>query len=118
MSEEASEPIISKPTSALPVSAAPAQNVRVELNNTGQSINYSNFFRVTGTFEELIIDFGMHTGAITPSGPEPVKMSQRMIFSFPTAKRLLAALQVAVAKHEQTFGPVDIDPHKKVKRNG
>jgi len=116
MAEDDTEPVISKPSSALPVSAVPAQNVRVELNSAGQTTSYVNFFRVTGTFEELIIDFGLHTGAITPNGPEPVKMSQRTIFSFPTAKRLLAALQVAVARHEQTFGPIDIDPNKKVKR--
>jgi hypothetical protein len=116
MSEDASDPVDSKSSSALPVTAAPSQNVRVELGAAGQSTTYSNFFRVTGTFEELILDFGLHTGAILPNGPEPIKLTQRMILSFPTAKRLLAALQVAVARHEQTFGTVEIDPQKKVKR--
>jgi hypothetical protein len=118
MADDDTDPVISKPSSALPVSAPPPQNVRVELNNKEQQTSYVNFFRVTGTFEELIIDFGLHTGAIAPTGPEPVKMSQRTILSFPTAKRLLAALQVAVARHEQTFGPIDIEPHKKAKRPG
>jgi hypothetical protein len=117
MSDEASEPVSSKVASALPVTAAPSQNVRVELSSAGQSTTYSNFFRVTGTFEELVIDFGLHTGAILPSGPEPVKLTQRMVLSFPTAKRLLAALQVAVSRHEQVFGPIEVDPNKKAKRS-
>lgn len=118
MSDEAREPLGSSNPTALTPANAPAQNVRVDLNAAGLATNYSNFFRVTGTFEELILDFGLHTGAILPSGPEPVKLAQRMILSFPTAKRLLAALQVAIARHEQVFGPVEADPHKRAKRGG
>jgi hypothetical protein len=117
MSEEAHESIGSNPGQALAATSAPAQNVRVELNSGSLATNYANFFRVTGTFEELILDFGLHTGAILPNGPEPVKLAQRMILSFPTAKRLLAALQVALARHEQVFGNVETDPNKRAKRN-
>jgi hypothetical protein len=117
MSEEAHESVGSNPVHALAATNVPAQNVRVELNSGGLTSTYTNFFRVTGTFEELIVDFGIHTGAILPNGPEPVKLSQRMILSFPTAKRLLAALQVAVARHEQVFGNVETDPQKRAKRN-
>ncbi len=117
MSEEASDPIGSKTPSALPVTATPPQNFRVEVSASGMTTTYSNFFRVTGTFEELIVDFGLHSGAILPGGPEPVKLTQRMVVSFPTAKRLLAALQVAVHKHEQAFGTVDVDPQKRLKRS-
>ena len=96
----------------------PAQNLRVELNANNLVCNYSNFFRVTGTFEELIIDFGLHTGAILPTGPEAVKLSQRTVLSFATAKRLLAALQVAINRHEQVFGTLEIDPQKRMKGSG
>ncbi|MCE9534244.1 MAG: DUF3467 domain-containing protein [Planctomycetes bacterium] len=117
MSEEEHEPLGSSHPHALQATAAPAQNVRVELNAAGLTTTYSNFFRVTGTFEELVIDFGLHTGAILPGGPEPVKLSQRVILSFPTTKRLLAALQVAMARHEQVFGAVEADPQKRIKRS-
>ena len=117
MSEETSEPVASK-VPALPMAAAPTQNVRVELNTANIVTVYSNFFRVTGTFEELILDFGLHTGAILPSGPEPVKLSQRLVLSFATAKRLLSALQVAVNRHEQAFGTIEADPQKRGKKGG
>ena len=118
MSDETREPIGPSHPPAIQQSAALAQNVRLEVNTSALSTTYSNFFRVTGTFEELVLDFGMHTGAMSPNGPEPVKLSQRMVLSFPTAKRLLAALQVAVARHEQVFGPVEVDPQKRAKRGG
>ena len=117
MSDEAREPAAVNQTPAIPPAAAPAQNIRVDLNTANLIATYSNFFRVTGTFEEIVIDFGLHTGAILPQGPEPVKLAQRLVVSFPTAKRLLSALQVAVAKHEQAFGNVDVEPHKRAKRN-
>ena len=118
MSDETSEPVEMNQTPAIPTAAKPAQNIRVDLNTANLIANYSNFFRVTGTFEELVIDFGLHTGAILPQGPEPVKLTQRLVVSFPTAKRLLSALQVAVAKHEQAFGSVEVEPHKRTKRSG
>ncbi len=116
MSDEPREHISSSHPPAIQHSTAPAQNVRVELNAGGLTTTYSNFFRVTGTFEELVLDFGLHTGAILPNGPEPVKLSQRIVLSFATAKRLLAGLQVAMARHEQVFGNVEVDPQKRMKR--
>ncbi len=119
MSDESREHPSSKtPPPALAPTSAPAQNVRVDLNTANLTTTYANFFRVTGTFEEMVIDFGLHTGAILPSGPEPVKLNQRLVLSFPTAKRLLAALEVAVARHEQVFGSVEVEPHKRAKRGG
>jgi hypothetical protein len=116
MSDEARESIGPSHPPAIQQSAVPAQNVRVDVQSNALTTTYSNFFRVTGTFEEMVLDFGLHTGAIQPNGPEPVKLSQRIVLSFPTAKRLLAALQVAVGRHEQVFGNVEVDPQKRVKR--
>jgi hypothetical protein len=116
MSDEAREPIGPNNPPAIAPVTAPAQNVRVDVNATALATNYSNFFRVTGTFEELILDFGLHTGAILPTGPEAVKLGQRIVLTFPTAKRLLAALQLAIARHEQVFGTIEVDPQKRMKR--
>ena len=68
---------------------------------------YTNFCRVTGTPEEIILDFGLNT---EPFGraPGPIKLSQRMVCNFYTAKRLLMALSVAVQRHEKVL---EIDPH-------
>jgi hypothetical protein len=90
--------------------------VRLEINAQGMTTHYANFFRVAGTFEEMLLDFGFHTGLVIGSTPEPARITHRMVMSFPTAKRLLGALQAAVQRHEQTFGPVETDPQKRVRR--
>lgn len=77
---------------------------------------YANFCRVTGTPEELIIDFGLNPQAFGPPS-EPVKVSQRIVTNFYTAKRLLYALQMSVQRHEATFGGLEIDVSKRVQPN-
>ncbi len=74
---------------------------------------YANFCRVTGTPEELIIDFGLNPQPMgVPS--EPVAIAQRLVTNFYTAKRLLMALQLTVQRHESMFGAIEIDVQKRV----
>lgn len=106
-----------QPTSGamVPVPPPPAP-VRLEIATQGMSSAYANFFRVAGTFEELLLDFGFHSGLVVGTQTEPAKITHRMIMTFPTAKRLLGALQSAIQRHEQTFGTVETDPQKRVRR--
>jgi uncharacterized protein DUF3467 len=90
--------------------------VRLEISAKDMTTTYANFFRVAGTFEELLLDFGFHTGIVVGTTPEPAKVTHRMIMSFATAKRLFGALQAALQRHEQTFGPIETDPQKRVRR--
>ncbi len=99
----------------VPVPPQP-QPVRLEISTQGMTTNYANFFRVAGTFEELLVDFGFHTGLVAGGTTEPAKVTHRMIMNFATGKRLLGALQAAIQRHEQTFGPVETDPQKRVRR--
>jgi hypothetical protein len=94
----------------------PPPPMRLEISAQGMTTTYANFFRVAGTFEELLLDFGFHTGIVVGTTPEPAKVTHRMVMSFATAKRLLGALQAAIQRHEQTFGPVETDPQKRVRR--
>jgi len=90
--------------------------VRLEMTTQGMTTTYANFFRVAGTFEELLLDFGFHTGLVVGNQTEPARVTHRMVMTFPTAKRLFGALQAAIQRHEQTFGPVETDPQKRVRR--
>ena len=103
-------------------SAAPAaegrpqqqQRVAVQIDDAGALANYANFCRVTGTPEELIVDFGLNPQPIgVPTQPIPV--TQRIITNFYTAKRMLHALQMTVQRHEATFGVLEIDVQKRVR---
>ena len=75
---------------------------------------YMNFCRVTGTPEEIIIDCGLNAEPFgRPTGA--IKLGQRIVCNFFTAKRLLMALSVAVQRHERTFGNIETDVGKRVK---
>jgi len=73
---------------------------------------YANFCRVTGSAEELIVDFGMNTQPIS-STDAAVNVQQRVVMNFYTAKRLLHALHVSVRRHEEVFGPLETDIRKR-----
>lgn len=95
---------------------AAAQRQRVKIDESKLVATYANFCRVTGTPEELILDFGLNTQP--PGGSdEPVAVTQRIVTNFFTAKRMLHALQMAVSRHEKAFGGLEIDIQKRVQAN-
>jgi hypothetical protein len=97
-----------------PAPAAQPQQVQVDDSNIIAS--YANFCRVTGSPEELSIDFGFNPQPVgVPSSPIQVK--QRIILNFYTAKRLLAALSMSVQRHEAVFGVLETDIQKRLKTN-
>jgi hypothetical protein len=89
------------------------QQQRVEVNDKGALCLYANFCRVTGTPEELILDFGLNA---QPFGvpTEPVEVKQRIVTNYFTAKRMLQALHLSVQRHEQAFGVLETDVQKRV----
>jgi hypothetical protein len=86
---------------------------RVEVNDKNAVCLYANFCRVTGTPEELILDFGLNA---QPFGvpTEPVEVKQRIVTNYYTAKRMLQALHMSVQRHEQAFGVLETDVNKRV----
>ena len=92
----------------VPASAQAQQAPQVAVDTTSMTSTYVNWYRVTGTPEELILDLGLnpeHGQMPTQS----IKLTERLVLSFFTAKRLLAHLQFAVARHESLFGALEID---------
>jgi len=81
------------------------------------STAYANFCRVTGTPEELVLDFGLNT-SMNPVPTEPVKLTHRLVVNFFTAKRLLGALHMAVQQHENVYGVLEVDIQKRMRAFG
>jgi len=107
------------PEADAPAAQGPAQRqqpqrAQVQIDDANALANYANFCRVTGTPEELIIDFGLNPQPIgVPTQPIPI--TQRIITNFYTAKRMLHALSLTVQRHEATFGVLEIDVQKRVR---
>lgn len=90
------------------------QQVQVQVNDEEANSSYANFCRVTGSPEELIVDFGLNPQPVgVPK--DPIHVNQRVIMNFYTAKRLLAALQMSVQRHEAVFGVLETDIQKRLK---
>jgi hypothetical protein len=114
MSETSSETPAMPPATAPAAEAQTQQPVQVQVNDENALALYANFCRVTGSPEELIIDFGLNPQPIgVPK--DPIQVKQRIIVNFFTAKRLLAALQMSVARHEAVFGVLETDINKRVR---
>ena len=95
--------------------AAPAdpQRQQVTVDASKAHAAYTNFCRVTGTPEELIIDFGLNA---QPMGvpTEPIEISERIVMNYFTAKRMMGALQMSLQRHEAAFGVLETDVQKRV----
>ncbi len=98
-------------------SAQSADHQKVVIDDTKAVAVYANFCRVTGTPEEVILDYGLNPepfGAPT----KPIAVSQKVVMNFYSAKRMLQALQVTIERHETTFGTLETDVQKRVKTTG
>ncbi len=92
-----------------------AQPMQVQVDDAGAISVYANFCRVTGSPEELIVDFGLNPQPIGPP-KDPIVIKQRVILNFFTAKRLLAALNMSIQRHEAAFGVLETDIQKRLKQ--
>jgi hypothetical protein len=103
-----------------PISGAGPEAVQtppaIQVDDASLMPMYTNFCRVTGTPEEVIIDFGLNTEPFGRS-THAIKLQQRIVSNFYTAKRLLMALSVAVQRHEKAFGVLETDVNKRLKQS-
>lgn len=114
---------MAKATGKATESAAPASGVAereqpivpqpLRVDESQIHATYANFVRVTGTPEELIVDFGLNK-QVSGDQAEPIHLTQRLVLNFFTAKRLAVALQMAVQRHEAAFGNLETDVQKRL----
>lgn len=90
----------------------PSARSEVQVDDSGVAVCYANFCRVTGTPEELILDFGLNA---QPMGvPTGIDIKQRLVVNYFTAKRLFQALGMSIQRHENAFGVLETDVQKRV----
>jgi len=109
--EEKSGDIVEKPGSG--EAPAAGQQVRISLDDSNVNAAYSNFCRVTGTPEEVIIDFALNPNPFSRQD-QTVKIDNRLVLNHYTAKRLFAALQQTIMRHEQNFGVIELNVQRRL----
>jgi hypothetical protein len=113
MADEIKQPSLGAPEAA-PQTPPAQQMTQFSVDSSNLSTAYANFCRVTGTPEELVLDFGLNTN-MSPQPADPVKLTHRLVVNFYTAKRLLGALHMAVQQHESVYGVLEVDIQKRVR---
>jgi hypothetical protein len=91
----------------------PMVQAEIVLNERDAHTAYSNFARVTATPEEVIIDFALNPNPFA-QGKHEVKITQRLILNFFTAKRLCRALLATLQRIEASFGPIELDVQRRM----
>lgn len=114
------------PPQPQPAQAQPpqVQQIQIPLDASTLTTAYMNWFRFTGSDEELVIDLGLtpQLGQLlvpqpNQPQPEPIKLNHRAVMSFHTAKRLLQYLQRAVSLYESRYGAIEVDPRLRPRLN-
>jgi hypothetical protein len=62
----------------------------------------------------LFVDIGAFAGLVG-GAIEPIVLTHRLIMNYATSKRLANALREAVARHEQMFGVIELDPNRRLR---
>ena len=98
--------------------AANGENVVQQLISTQKTATtYVNFCRGALTPEEIVLDFGFNANAFGVKVlDEDIDVTNRLILSPATAKRLLFQLNEMVRRHEQNFGEVEMDFRRRIKQ--
>lgn len=104
---------VKKNDAAVTEKPAEGQQIRITLEDADVRAAYSNFCRVTGTPEEVIIDFALNPNPFSQQD-QKVKVDQRIVLNQFTAKRLFAALQQTIMRHEQNFGAIELNVQRRL----
>jgi len=89
-------------------------NVQVMLDERELRTIYSNAYRIHTAAEEVVVDLGFNMPNPNPQqgGQASLlfKVTDRVIMSYPNAKRLAMSLGQLIKRYEQQFGEIPVQP--------
>src|ERR1700712_2528942 len=93
-----------------------ANSVQVVLDERELKTIFSNAYRIHTTAEEVVIDLGFNMPDPNPQGGQQrllFKVTDRVIMSYSSTKRLAMSLTQPVKRYEQQFGEIQVRPGQK-----
>ena len=96
----------------VPVEGQP-QNVQLMLDEREMKSMFANAYRIHTTAEEVVLDFGFNMLTPTPQGGQQqmlFKVTDRVIRTSSTVKRLTGSLGQLIRRFEQQFGEIPTQP--------
>jgi hypothetical protein len=96
------------------------QGIQVFLDERELKTTYSNAYRIHTAAEEVVLDIGFNMPNPNPQQGAPAgqpaqaqvlfKVTDRIIMSYPAAKRLSMSLMQLIKRYEQQFGEIPTQP--------
>jgi hypothetical protein len=95
---------------------ADQQSVQVVLDERELKIIFSNAYRIHTTAEEVVTDLGFNMPDPNPQGGQSrllFKVTDRVVMSYSSTKRLAMSLTQLIKRYEQQFGEIQVRPTQK-----
>lgn len=89
------------------------QNVQLMLDEREMRTTFCNAYRIHTTAEEVVVDFGFNMLNPNPQGGQQqmlFKVTERIVMSYSTTKRLTGSLSQLIRRFEQQFGEIPMQP--------
>ncbi len=80
----------------------------LNLRAQGAKTSYANLAVLTTTREEVVMHFGINVNPPTSEGEVNVEVTDRIIMSYPAAKRLAITLGNLIQRYESKQGVIDV----------
>jgi len=97
--------------------SAPAEPQALPFDIQNLKTTYANVCRIGQTQNEVIVDFGLNPNFFGSKLIEPLKMESRIILTHDAAKRTMLHLASVIQAYEATYGVIELDPAKRVKKS-
>jgi hypothetical protein len=90
------------------------QSVQLVVDEKDLKSLFANAYRIYTTAEEVVVDLGFNMPDPNPSGGGQArllfKVTDRVIMSYASTKRLAGSLSQLVRRYEQQFGEIPVRP--------
>ena len=95
-----------------PAAAQADTQARIVWDSSNMRSAYANVFNVAGTREEIILFFGLNQAWDAAQKELKVQVSDRIVLSPFTAKRLATVLGNVIKDYESRHGSLDVEPRR------
>ncbi len=95
------------------VSSSEPQSVQLVVDEKDLKTLFANAYRIYTTAEEVVVDLGFNMPDPNPQGGQSrllFKVTDRVIMSYASTKRLAGSLGQLIKRYEQQFGEIPIRP--------
>jgi len=84
------------------------QRTSMRFSYEGVPLNYANLALVMGMPEEVVLNFGLNAAPPTAEREVNVQINNRVIMSYPSAKRLALTLGNVISRYEEAHGVIPL----------